>query len=1570
MRARAPRVTLVLTAIGVTLGAAASFAPVGVANAGPRPAGSSVAAVATAELAISAATATSSAKPDPLAALRRWAADADRRTARTAVGGARGENNATASALATLGALVPELARRLDATPVAARAGLLRAAQLELDGALAPVYRRLDDNERAFFFTDYQSELERMAIDAHLDRAPTGRILTAGYLLADPKRYQAAVYGTGGGAPGTYDSKVGWGIPDRLLQRQAWDTRGGFRPCVFVTEAIPDFRDEAAAVAWYRTAAAHRDCAPPVSGAAQARARGGAYRSRGRAAILALGRKFSRTSGSRLRALAGDCPVKPDVDTDGDGVPDCTELAGFDFKIRIPGEAAPKVVHTASNPADPNTDNDAITVAGKTYALPDGQEWQASVAGGVSDPNSRDSDTDGLTDVEEIARLGTNPAALDSDSDSIGPDGKPDSRLFDGGEVTQLHTDPTNPDTDGDGRTDYQEVVIDKTNPLVAQVPEFQVTRSPTASGVQIAIPEAQTSQAVTTTLTSESSSSSRTDQHTDTTVHTQERNVQATLTGGCKDCTLNGGMYSITAGSKWTDGTTTQDQTTVTQQSQRMAQQTYQESLTKALKETGTLSATFDVTNTGRVPFQLRNLQVLANAICLPAAQAIGGRPGGCLNPGQVTTVAALVPKNVGPTGITLDAGRSQTFQFSADVATPILRSLMANPGNLTFVPSSFDLLNSDGSKNFADLIGRSIDTNTGGVTIDFGDGRVEHYSVATNVARKWGDPLHPAGITAKQILSEALVDDQHPDGVPYATTSQPGRPQQILTKVRDKQALPVAGNKNPGSWLVLGSAQGLDDKTNFDDVTLKATQQLTLAYLADADGDGLFDREEKLLGTSDSSPDTDGDGLTDYQEAKTGWTVPYPDEAHGYQVYSSPLSCDADHDGSPDGPGPGNSVYGYCPSSSYPSESQRKTDPTNPDTNANGILDGADPQPLLPPEQPVGTGSWTGAQLTATGGRAIENSWELGAPNQTILRHLALCGAGDASSGCGPATGYYRVTWSITSPRSSWDATPHGALDDRTLGDWSVTSQNPGEQTPTSWLSASLQASETDPDQSQAHALYIHLPATQRGVDLTFTDRLPAGRAINIDALKLETVSKADYLRAGYRPDGSPDPAFAAIAVPAQDLGHVAEATNDGPQGIRLDPAAAGKPRFTLPDWGPGLDLPEGGYRAGFALRIDNNSVNDAQVATPSVTQGGAAPAQESAYERDSDGLPAPSSSRYALASGFVWRGDFARARQDQTINLLFEQHAPSQNVSLPVAVSPSSGGLALDNVVIDRTPYARGYVWAGGAYSGLGTSAWPLHYGGSTASTVFNPYETVWVDPQFVKTNQARSWEVGIAGVPTGRRVVSFASLVKPLYAYDHCSYLSVVAGESESEFPHFGLPPANQLTYERSVEVGGDRGPPGEIAGAIASFYSCPPTEIDQLFVFNRPATPGPGATRNGGGARGTAPGGRVSLARTVKARVTGRGAGVFALRCAGPSLCSGTYQIVQVTGTRATRRLRVVGIARGRYAVRARRTANVAFRLTPAGRALLGRRGGRLRATLVLNPNGERLITRTLVVTSG
>jgi hypothetical protein len=127
--------------------------------------------------------------------------------------------------------------------------------------------------------------------------------------------------------------------------------------------------------------------------------------------------------------------------------------------------AAPTSALAASSPQD--LDGDGLT--------------NAEEAELETDPEDRDSDDDGLTDLWEVRAYGTDPNAADSDDDTL-DDGDEvlgfgtdptdldtdDDGLPDGQEIFAYDTDPHDADTDGDGLKDGDELFVLRFNPLVA----------------------------------------------------------------------------------------------------------------------------------------------------------------------------------------------------------------------------------------------------------------------------------------------------------------------------------------------------------------------------------------------------------------------------------------------------------------------------------------------------------------------------------------------------------------------------------------------------------------------------------------------------------------------------------------------------------------------------------------------------------------------------------------------------------------------------------------------------------------------------------------------------------------------------------------------------------------------------------------------------------------------------------------------------------------------------------------------------------------------------------------------
>jgi hypothetical protein len=129
------------------------------------------------------------------------------------------------------------------------------------------------------------------------------------------------------------------------------------------------------------------------------------------------------------------------TDSDGDGIPDGQEAVLWDPGAS--GQAQDVDGDLLNGLIDSDSDNDGLS---------DGVERDVR----HTDMRLADTDKDQLKDGEEITDYGTDP--LDSDTDNDG--------LLDGAEVAVHHTRPLVADTDGDGLSDGMEVNTYSTDPL------------------------------------------------------------------------------------------------------------------------------------------------------------------------------------------------------------------------------------------------------------------------------------------------------------------------------------------------------------------------------------------------------------------------------------------------------------------------------------------------------------------------------------------------------------------------------------------------------------------------------------------------------------------------------------------------------------------------------------------------------------------------------------------------------------------------------------------------------------------------------------------------------------------------------------------------------------------------------------------------------------------------------------------------------------------------------------------------------------------------------------------------
>ena len=157
-----------------------------------------------------------------------------------------------------------------------------------------------------------------------------------------------------------------------------------------------------------------------------------------------------------------------DEDTDSDGLTDFREITGIGFCDWI----SPKTGIVCDYNEDGVRDEDdftnpliADTDGGGTL---DGWEVDLDSTNPLNNAtddiaaDERDTDGDGLTDLEENTIYNTDMNDNDTDDDG----------LLDGDEVNNYETNPDRKDTDGDGLSDYDEIFTHLTNPLVADTDE------------------------------------------------------------------------------------------------------------------------------------------------------------------------------------------------------------------------------------------------------------------------------------------------------------------------------------------------------------------------------------------------------------------------------------------------------------------------------------------------------------------------------------------------------------------------------------------------------------------------------------------------------------------------------------------------------------------------------------------------------------------------------------------------------------------------------------------------------------------------------------------------------------------------------------------------------------------------------------------------------------------------------------------------------------------------------------------------------------------------------------------
>lgn len=504
------------------------------------------------------------------------------------------------------------------------------------------------------------------------------------------------------------------------------------------------------------------------------------------------------------------------------------------------------------------------------------------------------------------------PGLSTSDTDSDG--------LTDADEINLYHTNPDVADTDGDGYSDFEEIINKnfdpsnsnyRFNPLIADVPKLNVsfgvpnfsltysTSTSTGNTFETGYQQTVSTDTISTYGGESSHSIARnfsTEVSTEATVSfTPEVKVGLKLTSGFTDTDSNGTNWSNT-----------------TQQSNGESYSTLQafsNDITNNV-DSASMALFVSVENPGHVAYTLNDLSL---SVTMAGDNASGyGIPIGTLLRAPNST--ATIPLAVG--------GAATSEVYTLDMSLENYKTLINNYSNLVITPNVGDNnLGSDNNETNWVNLSDDVAIRTATISIDYGQaGLPETYRVATAL------DINSQSLTLAQILTDILK-------LPYTVQNESLIPTGDTVAVVSSRLASIRGIAanalTKKLWFVAHehtTASGVGTETDiytpsiiqdFENLIIKAGDGVRMVYIQDTDSDNLSDREEYILGTDVSVADTDGDGIND------------GDEVNGYSVLTSvytsnPTLADSDGDGLTDS-----------------EERTYLTDPRNSDTDGDSASD-----------------------------------------------------------------------------------------------------------------------------------------------------------------------------------------------------------------------------------------------------------------------------------------------------------------------------------------------------------------------------------------------------------------------------------------------------------------------------------------------------------------------------------------------------------------------------------------------------------------------------------------------------
>ena len=471
-----------------------------------------------------------------------------------------------------------------------------------------------------------------------------------------------------------------------------------------------------------------------------------------------------------------------------------------------------------------------------------------------------DTDGDGLSDVDEIYKIGTNPRMADTDGDGVD----------DGAEMNLFN--PQNPTV---------------WNPNVADLPMLEVTMTMTPS---VTLHRTTSSSVSKSTTISEGQAV-----QTTTGISNSETETASLMNGWSVG--VSGGIskdgWHIEGSVGYNGSYTSSTGHTMTESQSSSMTRNYNQAITESMTQGetitgGSISMQARITNTGKVAYTIENL--LLNASTYTPS-------------GDIKIIAELaVGDGAGEdkwTNITLGPGESKELQFwKGGLPLDAITSLVFNPGAIFLSASAYKITTEHNGKtsDFTEAYTKAA-ASTARITIDNGvyygnsASRVREYRVSTNFryneSYSGKDDFHKP-VSLSEILNILKIPYQQ-DSVMVDGKMRYGLrslgDQSYATADGDTACWFVAIIKAADpTYVMLRSLQ--IGSFDIDTLIVGAGDQVQLMYNEDRDHDRVPASMENMLGISDNNLDSDGDQISDFDEIN-GWSK----MAYTYDSVSVPM-------------------------------------------------------------------------------------------------------------------------------------------------------------------------------------------------------------------------------------------------------------------------------------------------------------------------------------------------------------------------------------------------------------------------------------------------------------------------------------------------------------------------------------------------------------------------------------------------------------------------------------------------------------------------------------------------------